>query len=295
MLFSLGLYCSFQSLLTRPSSFASTAKRNFRKRHRHDKEKTEGGSSGTESNCEDESATTSFISFKRGDSSDQAKKKAEASLIHKVQAAAARSQHMEVDTANKSLERSVSTVTGDSSSSFSSKQDNKSDKSDSADDEAGRSTSADEAGRSSSPSDSLISNNPRVISDDGREPQMVQPIPERAGPAVDRAARWAALLERRPSSDDSDAMSAWLLEVLSVSETTRSKTPPQSSTESSENDETMPSPSSPCKKRHHSLMTCSDRSGSSSREDAGSFAEWKDRKRHKGLPKMGYKQHSRTN
>lgn len=239
------------------------AKRNFRKRHRHGNEAVV--STGTESNSgeDSESVSTSFTTSRLSslDTSDDAKRKADASLIEKVRAAARASRPMEVDTGNQSLDRSVSTITGASNSSYSSKE--KSDKSDSASDDAGRSSSTsstddNETGRSS-PSNSDESNNPRIVSEDS-EPQRMYPIPQRAGPAVDRAARWAALLERRPSSDDSNAMSAWLLEVLSVSDAQgRAPLQPQSSSEN-EGMQRPLTPPSASKKRDHSSITSGESS-----------------------------------
>ena len=118
---------------------------------------------------------------------------------------------------------------------------------------------------------------------------MIHPIPQRAGPAVNRSARWAALLDRRPASGDSSAMSAWLLEVLSVSDG-RGKAPvqPEQDTGGSENDEKMQSPSSTPKKRLYSQVTSSSTGSSSPREkEMGSFSEWKDRKKQRRPPNQG--------
>jgi hypothetical protein len=111
----------------------------------------------------------------------------------------------------------------------------------------------------------------------------------------DRATRWAALLAKRPQSDDSIAMQAWLVEVLSVSDM---PTPVKDEEKNGgENDkantigeETSTSKSKASlltKKRPLSMVTVKVDESSSRAEDTG-FAEWKEHKKYKGLPKKGY-------
>ena len=124
------------------------------------------------------------------------------------------------------------------------------------------------------------SNNPRAVSDDCESKQIVPPLAH-ARILEERSARWAALLTSRPASTDSGAMSAWLMEVLSVSDL---DTPMQAAPSLEQDDPKSPRCSHGAlitKKRHHSMDAYNvDEAG----PDASSFAKWKDRKKHKGVP-----------
>eukprot|EP00545_Synedropsis_sp_CCMP1620_P013422 CAMPEP_0119005676 /NCGR_PEP_ID=MMETSP1176-20130426/1861_1 /TAXON_ID=265551 /ORGANISM="Synedropsis recta cf, Strain CCMP1620" /LENGTH=573 /DNA_ID=CAMNT_0006957513 /DNA_START=29 /DNA_END=1750 /DNA_ORIENTATION=- len=152
------------------------------------------------------------------------------------------------------------------------------------------------------------------------------PISHQARPKIsqERERLWGQLLAKRPPTKDGEAVSAWLMEVLSVSDLdTPLKENGQVSASAG-----MALPSAHLaaaskdaaamlikKKRPLAVLQKEDScSGSGSdkeppssakddeedgetpskkdKKDVGSFAEWKDRKKHKGLPKKGFSMQS---
>lgn len=161
------------------------------------------------------------------------------------------------------------------------------------------------------------------------------PVPDQARPKIcaEREGLWAQLLAKRPPTKDGEAVSAWLMEVLSVSDL---DTPLKENGQVSPNavsslpfktgagapgvaaqlaaasknwskngagkeaDPAHPSGAAKKKRPLSALMdedseeTDDDSDEPPAKEDGppkkgvGSFAEWKDRKKHKSLPKKGF-------
>ena len=148
-----------------------------------------------------------------------------------------------------------------------------------------------------------------------------EPIPPRTAPessrkiSLERESKWNGLLGKRPPTKDGEAVSAWLMEVLSISDL---DTPlGQTKTENGANGVTaVPSKingvtsaeqqvsatkvyetatSSVLIKRKRPLPKISKKDSTDEdptsplpKQDQSSFAEWKDRKKHKSLPKKSF-------
>jgi hypothetical protein len=188
------------------------------------------------------------------------------------------------------------------------------------------------AGPVSSPKANLVKSSLESGTDgDNEEDSLVVPSQE-ARPVVCsiREKLWSSLIAKRPPTKDGEAVSAWLMEVLSVSdldtpldengkvsingshsETLRenianSQLEDQATDESdncsqsSVSDQDPPTTKDSTKKKRpleaiiknkNSDVTSSEATSSDAlpqaKKDVGSFAEWKDRKKHKVLPKSG--------
>eukprot|EP00543_Licmophora_paradoxa_P006206 CAMPEP_0202445890 /NCGR_PEP_ID=MMETSP1360-20130828/4607_1 /ASSEMBLY_ACC=CAM_ASM_000848 /TAXON_ID=515479 /ORGANISM="Licmophora paradoxa, Strain CCMP2313" /LENGTH=556 /DNA_ID=CAMNT_0049062295 /DNA_START=45 /DNA_END=1715 /DNA_ORIENTATION=- len=126
--------------------------------------------------------------------------------------------------------------------------------------------------------------------------------------SVERERLWACLLGKRPPTKDGEAVSAWLMEVLSVSDLetplkengtpgTPAAVPPfpiKSGIATASDDNKLkeeggsPQLISTKKKRPLALLQKDEddkKDDSQKKGEIGSFSDWKDRKKHKGLPK----------
>lgn len=114
---------------------------------------------------------------------------------------------------------------------------------------------------------------------------MVDSVPSGAGHSAHRTAQWAALLERRPSSGESNEMAAWLLEVIKVSDGAE-KAASQGHDSCVTDDKTITSSSSSrelmSRKRGHSLTRSNDSFSTARREDDMTYCSVVCKK-HKGL------------
>ena len=181
---------------------------------------------------------------------------------------------------------------------------------------------------------------PRVVKNVSNETheEVAPPLPvvsQQARPKIsaERETLWSQLLSKRPPTKDGEAVSAWLMEVLSVSDLDTplkengqvspnaaislpfknsstgtgavAQVAAASKTWSKGNGESK-DPQSPGsrvvikKKRPLPILHKDDdddeasdeppakEDESSAKKDVGSFAEWKDRKKHKSLPKKGF-------
>jgi len=107
--------------------------------------------------------------------------------------------------------------------------------------------------------------------------------------APERERLWASLLAKRPPTKDGDAVSAWLMEILSVSDL---DTPLQSDESNPSDDaaptqkaENSPSLSVLTKKKRPLALLQKEDAEAQTPTLMGSFSDWKDRKKHKALPK----------
>lgn len=151
----------------------------------------------------------------------------------------------------------------------------------------------------------------KVVSDDSD----TSPPNGRPKISVEREKLWAGLLGKRPPTTDGEAVSAWLMEVLSVSDldtplkengssgvlsaVSSNKSPDAAAQAAAASKEWSGNAGAKRgaqsilikKKRPLPLLSkdedASKEDASSNKNDVGSFAEWKDRKKHKG-PKKGY-------
>ena len=133
--------------------------------------------------------------------------------------------------------------------------------------------------------------------------------------SLERESKWNGLLGKRPPTKDGEAVSAWLMEVLSISDL---DTPlGQTKAENGAHDVAAVSSkangvtsadqqnsatklyetttSSVLIKRKRPLPKISKKDSTDEdspsplpKQDQSSFAEWKDRKKHKSLPKKGF-------
>ena len=163
---------------------------------------------------------------------------------------------------------------------------------------------------------------------------VLPPIAHQARPKIsaERECLWGQLLAKRPPTKDGEAVSAWLMEVLSVSDldtplkengqvapnaaislpfkttgvpgaaaqlAAASKNWGKSNGSSKETDSPVSGvvikkkrPLSAILQKNDDDEEAADDSpkedGTPSKKDVGSFAEWKDRKKHKSLPKKGF-------
>eukprot|EP00542_Grammatophora_oceanica_P016605 CAMPEP_0194027862 /NCGR_PEP_ID=MMETSP0009_2-20130614/1901_1 /TAXON_ID=210454 /ORGANISM="Grammatophora oceanica, Strain CCMP 410" /LENGTH=605 /DNA_ID=CAMNT_0038667041 /DNA_START=88 /DNA_END=1905 /DNA_ORIENTATION=+ len=171
-------------------------------------------------------------------------------------------------------------------------------------------------------------NNRNGSSDDGQNPPPFSSSDRKI--SSERQRFWNNLLAKRPPTKDGEAVSQWLMEVLSISDldtplgqqagadgknrdavallaqSTRVQQQRQSSTSSSnseqENGPGMSSSSSngggsalsilkkkrPLPSMLGSLSKSEDDSKKDNANSGGGYAEWKDRKKHKGLPKKSF-------
>jgi hypothetical protein len=279
------------------------AKRNFRKRHQHGKQ------ADAESHSGDDSASLSRCSadeekIKTNDETPARKAKAKtvAKAIEKVEA---EEKSLDKNATDSEAAKQVCIPVyiekkRDSSSSIPEEQKKN---------EGCESDEADGSRRSSFNSSPVESSNRMVLnghdSNSKRPPVSLrtddvdyaaQQSPVALGTVdVDRATRWAALLIKRPQSDDNKAMQSWLVEVLSVSDL---GTPLQrkrgEDREKDKVDGTATGQEAPksktsllTKKRLHA-MAIVEENGASSRAEGAGYTEWKDRKKYKGLTKKGY-------
>jgi hypothetical protein len=121
----------------------------------------------------------------------------------------------------------------------------------------------------------------------------------------DRKERWGSLLGKRPATKDGDSMSAWLMEVLAVSDldtplksldgVEAESAPPGPADDAPEKGEVAAAkktPSSPFKggivkkKRPAAEALKKDKKSANENLVSGSFAEWKERKKAKKQAKM---------
>ncbi len=165
--------------------------------------------------------------------------------------------------------------------------------------------------------------------------------PPRPKICAERESLWAQLLAKRPPTKDGEAVSAWLMEVLSVSDldtplkengqvspnavsslpfktgagapgvaaqvAAASKNWSKNHVISKEADTSQPGVVASKKKRPLAVLKKEDseeeyecgsddppskEEGGPSKKGVGSFAEWKDRKKHKSLPKKGFSSQS---
>jgi hypothetical protein len=150
--------------------------------------------------------------------------------------------------------------------------------------------------------------------DDDDEPTLPPIAPQGARKiSVERERKWNGLLGKRPPTKDGEAVSAWLMEVLSVSDLDTPLGQAKADSASAAAIVVMPkatngggaekafsvatADAAPSvvikKKRPLPKITKAEKeeAGSASpgsKKDASSFAEWKDRKKHKSLPKKGF-------
>lgn len=272
------------------------AKRNFRKRHQHGKE-AEG-----ESHSGDDSASLSRGSadeekVKTGDKPPT--RKARAKTDAKTVKVEAEEKSLEKDAADSEAAKQVCipvSVEKKRDSSPSNPEEQRINEGDESDE-------ADGSRRSSFSSSSVESNNQMVMnghnSNSKRPPVSLRTIdvdhaaqqpPVALGTDdVDRATRWAALLIKRPQSNDNNAMQSWLVEVLSVSDLgTPLKAKKGDDRGKDKVDETAKGQEAPkfktsllTKKRLHTMATIEENESSSRAEGAGS-TEWNDSKKYKG-------------
>jgi hypothetical protein len=171
---------------------------------------------------------------------------------------------------------------------------------------------------------------PPASGDDADGPSL-PPISHQARPKIsaEREHLWGGLLAKRPPTKDGEAVSAWLMEVLSVSDLDTPlkengqvapnagmalpfKSPAAAHLAAASKDaasmmmkkkrplavlqkeeEEKDDAGSGCEKESASSKEEEEGgSPSKSKKDVGSFAEWKDRKKHKGLPKKGFSMQS---
>lgn len=203
------------------------------------------------------------------------------------------------------------------------------------------------------PKKNKVSKESRLVSDDNDAPSLPK-ISHQSRPKIgaDRERLWAQLLAKRPPTKDGEAVSAWLMEVLSVSDldtplkengqaqpaaaislpfktagaptdaaqlaaasfknnknnankASSNGSAAGSGSNNGKDDASSASSSASSnviikKKRPLAVLQKDDEkegsptaagaaaSPSKSKKDVGSFAEWKDRKKHKGLPKKGF-------
>lgn len=271
------------------------AKRNFRKRHQH------GEGPDSESQSGDDTASRSSADEEKSKTHSKAVKQ-----VKKVEESLDKTASVIADE-NKGATDSTAVKQDDKVSSSSNPEEQKSHEADESDEAGGSRRSSFTS--SSAESYNRMTNNRMTISDrdshslqpaialrtiDADHAAQQPPIEIRTN-SDDRATRWAALLTKRPQSDDSNAMQSWLVEVLSVSDLATPMM--EEEKEFGENDkantigqETSTSKSKASlltKKRPHSMATAEDDESSLRAEDTG-FAEWKERKKYKGLPKKGY-------
>lgn len=174
---------------------------------------------------------------------------------------------------------------------------------------------------------------PRPVSNEN-DVSVLPPIAHQARPKIsaERECLWGQLLAKRPPTKDGEAVSAWLMEVLSVSDldtplkengqvapnaaislpfkttgvpgaaaqlAAASKNWGKSNGSSKEADSPVSGvvikkkrPLSVILQKNDDDEEAADDSpkedGTPSKKDVGSFAEWKDRKKHKSLPKKGF-------
>jgi hypothetical protein len=132
--------------------------------------------------------------------------------------------------------------------------------------------------------------------------------------SIERERQWNGLLGKRPPTKDGEAVSAWLMEVLSVSDLDTPLGQSKADSASAADVVGMPmainsghaekalsaatadaAPSVVIKKKRPLPKIAKTENGeasASSKKDASSFAEWKDRKKHKSLPKKGFASNS---
>jgi hypothetical protein len=139
--------------------------------------------------------------------------------------------------------------------------------------------------------------------DDDDEPTLPPIAPQGARKiSVERERKWNGLLGKRPPTKDGEAVSAWLMEVLSVSDldtpaaiVVMPKATNGGGAEKAFSVATADAAPSVVIKKKRPLPKITkaekEEAGSASpgsKKDASSFAEWKDRKKHKSLPKKGF-------
>jgi hypothetical protein len=269
------------------------AKRNFRRRHQHggepDGESQSGDDTASRSSAEEEKSKTPSKTVKQVKSvekpldmstsmiSDKNKSGADSTAIKQESQISSPSNPEE----QKNVEADESDEAGCRRSSFTSSSD-----------ESHNRMTNNRMTMSDRDSDSLQS--PTALRTVAALPSAQQPPIALRTNNDDRTTRWAALLTKRPPSDDSNAMQAWLVEVLSVSDIAMPlKDEDKKGGENYKADpigqETSNAKSKASlltKKRPHLMATVEEVNVSRAKD--GGFAEWKERKKCKGLPTKGY-------